>query len=153
MCFDVLTDPRYLVSVFLLAWLLVSCAGEETGRDCREVQQEITTFTEKNILPLVDIESSPKIERSTVIQLKRLRTQVLTCALPDAPNSATEWNEDNFVRLYAWLGFIEVTLELAAEEDNPETTRMLINSPSFGETVLDIQAALGLQTGSNPALH
>jgi len=143
--FDALTDPRYLVWVFLLAWLLVSCAGEETERDCRQVQQEITTFTGKNILPLVDSESPPKIEQSTVLQLKRLREQVLTCALPDAPNSATEWNEDNFERLYAWLGFIEVTLELAAEEDNPETTRMLVNSPSFGETILDLQSALGLE--------
>ncbi len=145
MSFVVLTDPRYLVWVILLAWLLASCAGEEAERDCRQVQQEITTFTGNNILPLVDSESPPKIEQSTVVQLKRLRKQVSTCALPDAPNSATEWNEDNFIRLYAWLGIIEVTLELAAEEDNPETTRMLISSPSFGETVLDLQAALGLE--------
>lgn len=145
MSFDVLTDLRYLVWVFLLAWLLVSCAGEETERDCRQVVQEITAFTSKNILPLVDSESPPKIEQSTVIQLKLLRNQIFTCARPDAPDSATEWNQDKFLRLYSWLGLIEATLEVAAKEDDPETIRMLINSPSIGETILDIRAALGLE--------
>ena len=145
MKFDTLTWSRYLVWVFLLAWFQVSCAGEVTERDCRHVQQEITTFTEKNILPLVDNKNPPKIEQSMVEQLKRLRKQVRTCALPDAPASATEWNEDNFIRLDGRLAFFEVTLGQAAEEENPEITRMLVNSPSFGEMVLDLQAALGLE--------
>ena len=140
-----LQRPRYFVWVLMFAWLLESCTGEVIERDCRQVQQEITTFTKQNILPLVDSESPPKIQRSTVEQLKQLRKEVDTCALPDAANSATEWNEANFIRLYGRLAYFEVMLERAAEEDDPEVIGMLVNSRSFGEMVLELQAALGLE--------
>ena len=145
MKFNPLHWPRYFVWVFLLALLLGGCAGEVTEHDCRQIRQEITAFTEKNILPLVDSESPPKIERSIVAQLKRLRGHVTTCALSDVPDDATEWNEDNLIRLDGRLAFFEVTLEQAAEAENPEITRMLVNSRNFGEAVLDLQAALGIE--------
>ena len=141
--FDVLTDPRYLVCVFLLAWLLVSCVVEEDVSDCPQVEQDVTTFTKEMISPLVDGENHSKIEQSMVTQLTSLRNQVLTCADPPAWNKTTKRNVDFFYRVYPLLEFIEMNLELALKEDDPELTRMLIGTPTFGETVLDLETAVG----------
>ena len=144
MRFNRLHWPRYLVWVFPSAWLLGGCAGDVTEPDCRQIKQEIATFTEKNILPLADGKNIPKIEQSIVEQLKKLRSQVTTCALSDVPDNTTDWNEDDFIRLDGRLAFFEVTMGQAAAEENPRITRMLINSPQFGEAVLELQEALGL---------
>lgn len=77
---DTLTWPRSLVWVFVLAWFQVSCVGEVAEGDCRRVKQDVDIFTEKNILPLVASQDTPKIERSVVKRRGPRSTQKVICA-------------------------------------------------------------------------
>lgn len=126
---------RYLVCFSLVIFSQVGCADGAAESDCRRIQQDVTTFVQQSILPLVDSKSLPRVDMSVVVQLKALREQVRSCALPDMVDDESGWDEDSFVRLDGQLAFFEVTLEQAAEEGSPEITSMLFDSQPFQEAV------------------
>jgi len=141
-----LTWRRYLICGFLFPFFHTSSAADPGEVDCRNIKKEIASFTEENILSLADAnEDSPKIEPSTVAQLKNLREQVHTCYLSSPADSATEWDAGDFLRLEAQLAFFEITMGQAAADENTDVTWILINSPKFGQAVIDLQKALGIE--------
>lgn len=147
MTFDQPTYAGPLLGILMLSLLQVSCTGEIADNDCPQVEQEVGTFVAENIVPLMNNDEPPKVERAVVAELRRIRERVRTCSLPNTPANATSWDEEKFARLDGQLVFFQVTLEQAAEEDNPEITRILVNSPGFATAVQDLREMLQLDAG------
>lgn len=135
---------RFFAGLCLLTGLNTACAGDLSENDCLQMKQEVTAFALESIIPLAESEEFEGIDWRIVAEIKDLRRKLQSCSFSEKLPSHTPWNETEIARLDGRLAFFEVTFEQAAEQDDPEVTRMLFNTQGFDRAVQRLREALDL---------